>query len=124
MWEAVICVGGDEVGDGAGEFDDAVVGAGGEVHLAGGGAHQLLARRVERAVLAHLARAHVRVRELARAGEAGALPRAGRFDARPHRRGGFRRADGGQLLVGDARHVEVDVDAVEQAGRRCAWCSG
>jgi hypothetical protein len=32
-------VGGGEVGDGAGEFDDAVVGAGGEVHLAGGGAH-------------------------------------------------------------------------------------
>ncbi len=107
-------VGGGEVGDGAGEFDDAVMGAGGEVHLTGGGAHQLLARRVERAVLAYLAGAHVGVRDARRARKAGALAGAGRFDAPTHGGRGFRRADGGQLLVGDARHVEMDVNAVEQ----------
>src|SRR5436305_678810 len=74
---------GGEVGDGAGEFDDAVMGAGGEVHLAGGGAHQLLARRVQWAVLAYLARPHVRVRDARCLGEAGALPHTGGLDARP-----------------------------------------
>src|SRR3954465_6110247 len=52
-----------EVGDGSGEFDDAVMGAGGEVHLAGGGAHQLLTCRIQGTVLAHLVRPHVRVRD-------------------------------------------------------------
>ena len=49
----ILCPG--EVGDGAGEFEDAVVGAGAEVHLADGGLHQVLAVLIDLAVALDLA---------------------------------------------------------------------
>ncbi len=50
-----------KVGDGAGEFEDAVVGAGGELQLVHGGAHQSSAGFIQGAILAHLRRVHIRV---------------------------------------------------------------
>ena len=47
-----------EVGEGAGDFQDPVVGAGGEVHLVHGWFEVALAFRVERAEFAHGFRAH------------------------------------------------------------------
>src|SRR5262249_42433244 len=103
-----------EVRDRAGEFDDAVVRAGGEVHLARSGAHQLLACRVQWTILAYLARPHIGVRDRRRAGKPGTLPLPCGLDPRSHYRGRFRRALGGQFLIGDARHVEMDINPVEQ----------
>ena len=66
-----------EVSNGAGQLDDAVVGARGERHLADGGAEQGFRRVIQGRELAHLFRPHVRVRQGRRSGEAAGLSLAG-----------------------------------------------
>ena len=103
-----------EVGDGARDAQDAVVGAGGEAELGDGVFHLLFAFAVELAEAAQGARSHLGVAELAERLQAPALALARREDA-------F--ADDGrflgllvlrQLLVFHRRHLDVQVDAVEQ----------
>ncbi len=72
---------GIQVGDGAGEFQDAVVGAGGEVQLVDGGAQQGLDVFAQRAELAQVAGAHLGVVDDGSAGEATALEVAGAHHA-------------------------------------------
>jgi hypothetical protein len=67
-----------EVGDGAGELEDTVVGEGGEAELAHGGALELLAGRVKLAVVAHLGRAQVAIEADVAAAEASGSHSAGK----------------------------------------------
>ena len=60
-WETARFLGAFEVGDGAGHFKDAVVGAGGEALLLHGALEKPLGVGAEFAVGANLARGHLRV---------------------------------------------------------------
>src|SRR5687768_11681671 len=77
--------GGFEVGDGAADFEDAVVGARRKPLPRHRLLQKALAFRVEAAVAPDESRRHLRVREDAAAAEALALARARRHDARAHR---------------------------------------
>ncbi len=112
-------VGGDifafgEVGDGAGQFQDAVVGSRREVQLLHGGLQEPLAGGVGFAEVAHFGGAHLGVAghlgssetlELAFSRSLHACADGGRV---------FGVAFIGQLLVVDAGDFDVDVDAVQQ----------
>ena len=106
--------GAGEVGDGAGDFEDAVVGAGGEVHLLHGLFEVDLGFGIERAVFADLFRAHRGVGVDAFAGgEAEALDVAGFGDAGADGGGGFSGVFfGGELTEIDGRNVDVEIDPV------------
>ena len=104
---------GVEVGDGARELQDAVVGARGEMQLVDGGAQQRLHGIGERAELADVARAHLRVVRHRQPGKAALLDGARLPHALAHGRRGFARLGGEQLVMAQARHLDVDVDAVE-----------
>ena len=98
-----------EVGDGAGNFEDAVVGAGGEAHASDGHFEGALAGIVESADFADVAGGHAGVVE-----SAGALYGAGLFDAGANL---GRRLGGGiaaQFLEGDGWDFDVDIDAVQE----------
>jgi hypothetical protein len=98
-----------EVGDGAGDFEDAVVGAGGEAHAADGHFEGALAGIVESADFADVAGGHAGVVE-----SAGALYGAGLFDAGANL---GRRLGGGiaaQFLEGDGWDFDVDIDAIQE----------
>jgi hypothetical protein len=105
---------GGEIGDGAGQLEHPVVGARRESHLTHSRTEQRLGGIVEGGMLAQLLRPHVGVGQQGGAGEAPRLdlPRAG--DALLNGRGGLTRPPIRELLVRDARHVEMDVDAVQQ----------
>ena len=117
-----------EVGDGAGEFEDAMEGAGAQLQLRHRRLDERFARLVEFAVLAHLGRSHVGVglvQEAAvalgqegifgqRLRQAVALDGAGGLDAGANGAAGFAEAVSEELVVVDARDVNVDVDAVEE----------
>jgi hypothetical protein len=98
-----------QVGDGAGDFENAVVGAGGEAHPTDRHFERALAGIVECADLADIAGRHAGVVESARA-----LYGAGLF----HAGADFRRRLGSgiatQFLKGDGWNLDVDIDAVEQ----------
>jgi hypothetical protein len=64
--------------------------------------------------LAHLFRPHIRVGEGCGAGEAAGLQLAGPLHPLTDRGGGLAGAAFGELLVRDARDIEVDVDAVQE----------
>ena len=70
-----------EVGDGAGELEDAVEGAGGELETLGGGLEEGLRGGIYNAVFADLSWPHVGVAGDAAAGEALCLTLAGRLHA-------------------------------------------
>ena len=112
-----------EVGDGAGQFEDAVVGAGAEVHLADGGLHQVFAGLIDLAVALDLGGTHVAVDDdvgLVLLGEAGLLAGAGPFYAAADVGGRLARFEAGELLEGDAGYVDVEVDAVEEGAADAA----
>ena len=90
-------VGAGEVGDGARDLEDAVVGAGGEVELLHGLLEKLAERRIDGAMLADLRVRHAGVGAGARAGEAGALAEARGLDAGAD--GGRRFARAGSAAV-------------------------
>ena len=106
-----------EVGDGAGEFEDAVVGAGAEVHLTDGGLHQVFAVLIDLAVALDLGGTHVAVDDdmgFVLPGEAVLLTGACLFDAAADVGGGFTGIEAGEFLEGDAGYFYVEVDAVEE----------
>ncbi len=103
-----------QVGDGARELQDPVIGASGESHLAHGRAEQRLSGIVQRCVLAQLLRSHVSIRQQTAAGEARCLDLARPLHALPDGSGELARTAIGKLLVGNAGDFEVDVDAVQQ----------
>ena len=117
-----------EVGDGAGELEDPMKGAGAELQLRHRRLDERLAGLVQLAVLAHLGWPHVGVGLVQEAAvaprrervfrqrfrQAVALDGAGAFDAGANGAAGLTEAVGEELVVVDARDVNVDVDAVEE----------
>ncbi len=104
-----------QVGDGAGDFEDAVVGAGAQAQPADGHFQRALAGLVEGAELAEKPGRDVGVVEAALV-----LEGVGTLDTPAHFGGGNAFARAAQLLVGDGRHFDVEVDAVEQGAAELA----
>ena len=107
--------GGFEVGDGARDFEDAVVGAGAEIELVHGGAQEFQGIVVELAVDFERLAGHPGV-----AGDGGGsvkallLDGAGGEDAFANGGGGLGGVLGGEFLEMDGGDFHMDVDAVEQ----------
>src|SRR5215471_1197729 len=98
-----------QIGDGARDFQNAIVRAGGKSHPADGHFERSLARVVERANFSNAGRWHPGIVEAA-----GLLDRARLQDAPSDIGGGFGIGIGPQLLERDRRHFDVDIDAVQQ----------
>src|ERR1017187_9097692 len=98
-----------EVGDGAGNFEDAVVGPGGEAHASDGDFAVALAGIVESADFADIAGGHAGVVE-----SAGALYGAGLLDAGADFGGRLGGGIAAQFLEGDGWDFDVDIDAIEE----------
>jgi hypothetical protein len=79
--------------------------------------HQPLARAIELAMPAHFGRPHVGVGQQARVREALGLAHARGGHPLAHRAGWLTLPFGRQLVVVHARHVDMDIDAVEQRPR-------
>ena len=98
-----------EVGDGAGDLENAVVGAGGEAHAAHGHLECALSGRIERAEFADAAGRDVCIDETAAVlhGARGeyALSQLRRRDAA---------VPGAQFLIGHSVHFDVEIDAIQQ----------
>src|SRR5579885_70092 len=103
-----------EVGDRAGDLENAVVGAGGEAEAGHGTLKQALAVRRDVAVFPDLARAHLRVAVNLFSFEALQLALARLDDARADFRRTFSARTLPQFAVLHGGHVDVDIDAVEQ----------
>ena len=103
-----------EIGDGAGQLQHAVVGTRRESHLAYRLPQQHLSRIVEGGVLAQLFRSHVGIGQQRGASEARGLDCSRALDALPDGGGAFAGTTVRELLMGDARDVEVDIDAVQE----------
>ena len=110
-------VGLGEVGDGAGDFEDAVVRAGGEGELFHGLLEELAGFGVYRAVLADLRVRHAGVaggEAGGGGGEAGSLAGAGGDDAFAEGGGGFAGFLGLDFGEGEGGGFDVEVDAIEE----------
>lgn len=108
-------VGGVEVGDGAGDFKDAVVGAGGEEHVAHGEVQDFLGVGVEGASVADLAGSHLAiVADGAVAAETVPLAVAGGLDAGADDGGGLAFCGVGESGDLDGGDLDMEVDAVEE----------
>jgi len=114
-----------QVGDGASEFEDAVVGAGRELELVHGSLHQGTAGIVELAKQAHFGRVHIGIAQNLVFGfnfsslvfcsqESRPLNIARRFYPLAHDRLRFTQALFAELVIFYPRHLDVDVDTVEQ----------
>jgi hypothetical protein len=105
-----------EVGDGTGDFKDAVVGAGGEALLLHGAFEKLLGVRAQLAEGANLAGAHlcVGIDLFFCAGEPLALQLACIKDASADAGRAFAGSSSAQLAVLDSGDFDVDVDAVQE----------
>src|SRR6185369_7796009 len=105
----------EEVGDGAGDLDEAIDAAGGEraalLDEIGEGA---LAEAVELTGRALDGAGHLGVAAQAPGAQAGELAVAGGDDAGADRGGGLAGVDGAQLVERDRLDVDVEVDAVEE----------
>ena len=104
-----------EIGDGAGDLENAIVGAGGEVE----GLHRLFEKLgtlgVDGAVLTHNLGTHIGVgADVGKFGKAGALEIAASHDALAHGGGGLALFIRGELLVVDEGDFDVEIDAVEK----------
>jgi len=104
-----------QVGDGAGYFQDAIVGAGAEIQFGHRDANQLLGFVGEFAVLFDLARAHARVAVDFFVGtKARLLALARATDAIPDRGGAFFGAGAANVAVFHRRNFDMEIDAIEQ----------
>lgn len=101
-----------EVGDGAGEFDEAVVGAGGEAHGGNGVAQEVFAGLVEGTELAEERGIHFGIGKDVFSRKTRALNGAGTFDARADIEAFLGVARGFEFVEGDARNLDVKVDSV------------
>ena len=113
-------VGGFEVGDGACDAEDFVVGARGKAQFIDRVAQEVPFGRIQRTVLAQLAAVHLRVGSCGRTIKAFRLDRS-RFDhllahlaaAEPWR-------PFGEFFKGDRRHFDLNIDSVEKWPRNFA----
>lgn len=114
-----------EVGDGAGEFDEAVVGAGGEAHRGDSLAQEVFAGLVEGAELAEERGVHFGIGKDVFPGKTRALNSASTLDARADVEALFGVARGFEFVEGDARDFDVKVDPVHNgAGNSCLVARG
>jgi len=102
-------LGAGHVGDGAGDFENAVVRPGRQAHAANGHLKRPLAGIIERALFADQPRRHMRV-----VVAAGVLNAARSFHARADLRRTLAARVAAQFLVRHGGHLHVDIDAVEQ----------
>ena len=112
-------VGGDviegrKIGEGAGDFENAVVGAGAEVEVGHGVIEQAGGFGIDDAVLAQQARSEGAVAGDANAAVAVLLDGAGGHDPLPDGPGGLLGGGGGHLPVVHIRDFDMEVDAVEE----------
>ena len=108
-------VGAGQVGDGASDLENAVVGAGGETQAADGLPEQPFDRLSDGTVAPQVARGHVGVGVQATAvAEALPLTDPGPLHSQSHGGAGFLGVRAHQVVVGHRRHLEVDVDPVQQ----------
>ena len=91
-----------------------MVAARAEAHLGHGAFHQAAAGVIQPAMLPHLARSHVGVGIQARAVESIRLSCAGGHNPLPHLARRLAAPRRGQLLVFDARHLHMQIDAIHQ----------
>ena len=103
-----------EVGDGASKFEDAMIGAGGEVELLRSSFEQFFTRGIYFAEIAHFGGSHFGVAGQFGAGEALELAFAGGLDAATDGGGVLDLAFVGEFFVIDAGDFDVDVDAVKE----------
>ena len=107
--------GAGEVGDGAGDFEDAIVGAGAEVEIGHRELQKFERRVVENAVGFEFPAAHAGVAgDLRFLLETFLLTLARGDDAFADLRGGFAGFAAGDLAEFDGRDFDVQIDAVEQ----------
>jgi hypothetical protein len=102
-----------EVGNGAGDFEDAGVGAGGETEAVGDHLHQFLSGLVEGAELSDLARFHGGVADCAATGETFPLDLPGSFHSGADGGGGFSIRRIGKILIGHLGNFHLQVDTVQ-----------
>ncbi len=103
-----------EIGDGTRELEHTVEGTRGELQALTGGFEQRLGARFDIAIAAHLFGAHLGIAGDGTASKAGALARTRGEDPRTNTLRVLTFTPVGQLLILDAGHLDVDVDAIEQ----------
>ena len=109
-------IGAFQIGDGPGYFEDAVVGSRREPLLLHGPLQEALGVRAQFAIGANLPGGHLRIRKnlFSVSTEPLALPFPCRHYPVANLGGAFPRRSAAQLLVMDRRHLDVNVDTVEQ----------
>lgn len=103
-----------QVGDGAGDFEDAGVAAGRETEAVGDHLEQLVSGLVHDAELADVAGLHLAVGVQAVGFQSRALQLSSGLDPGADGGGGFAVDRVGEILVRHAGHLDMQVDAVEQ----------
>ena len=101
-----------EVGDGAGEFDEAVVSTGGEAHGGNGLAQEVFAGLVEGAYFTKEGAIHLGIGENSFPFETFPLNVAGALDASTDIQAFLGVARGFEFVEGDARDFDVEVDSI------------
>ena len=107
-------VGSVDVGDGAGEAEDFVVGAGGEAKLVHGLAEESFASFIKRTVAADGAGSHAGVGGGGVGAETLSLAGSGTEDLGTHVGGRSAGGLGAELAIGNGGDVDVEVDAVNE----------
>src|SRR5579872_5943186 len=107
-----------QVGYGSRQLESSVKRPGRKVKRGHGLAEESLGVGLHFAEFAHVLGSHLGVAGSAGSAEPGDLDVAGRLDPGPDALRSLRLAGSGQLLVLDVRHLDVDVDAVEQRSRQ------
>jgi hypothetical protein len=103
-----------KIDDGASDFEDAIIGSGGEAFLGDGLLQQSLAGVVDRTIFANQARPHLGVGKKFLVGVALLLDFPCRRHALAYRRGVFGCVVGNEFPVLDGGNVDVNVDTVDQ----------
>jgi len=104
-----------KTGDGAGDFEDAIVGSGAQTEFRHGHLEQFLGLFIQCAEFLEFLRSHVRVAaDKWFTVEAGVLSLTCRHDTLTNLRGGFASAISCNLAKLDLRDLHMDVNAVEQ----------
>ena len=104
--------GGSEVGDGAGDFDDTGIGAGGKAEAVDKGLEKVAAGGVQRAEAFELLRTHLCIGENGGPGEALLLQPSGAENPRRHRRGRLRLLPPHELPGLHRSHKKLEIKPV------------
>ncbi len=106
-----------QIGDGPGDFQDAVESPGGEAKLLGGGLEQVFGAGLQLAVFPNFGRPHLRVAQNSCAGKPLPLDVPHLLDPLPNLGRIFHRLFVHQLFVLYRGHLDEYVDAVQQGAR-------